>query len=85
MSRWTPTDFQQLQALLGPDRFLTGESELILHARDESHHPEHKPDVVIYPQNAQEISMVLKFANERKIPVTPWGAGTSMEANPVPV
>lgn len=85
MSRWTPADVQQLQSLLGPDRVLTGESELILHARDESHHPEHKPDVVIYPHHAQEISMVLQFANERKIPVTPWGAGTSMEANPVPV
>ncbi len=79
------TDLQQLQALLGPDRVLTGESELLIHARDESHHPEHKPDAVIYPQNTEEISKILKFANEQKIPVTAWGAGTSMEANPVPV
>lgn len=78
-------DLQQLQALLGPDRLLTGESELNLHARDESHHDEHQPDAVIYPQNVQEISEILKFANAKKIPVTPWGAGTSLEANPVPV
>ncbi len=76
---------QELQDLLGPERVLTGESELLIHARDESHHPEHKPDVVIYPQSAEEISKILRFANARKIPVTPWGAGTSMEANPVPV
>lgn len=78
-------DLEDLQALLGPGRVLTGESELLLHARDESHHPEHKPDAVIYPQSAEEIAHILRFANERKIPVTAWGAGTSMEANPVPV
>jgi D-lactate dehydrogenase (cytochrome) len=85
MSRWTSEDLQRLQALLGSDRVLIGDSELALHARDESHHPEHKPDVVIYPQDAHEIVRILQFANERKIPITPWGAGTSMEANPVPV
>lgn len=81
----TAIHLQRLQALLGPDRVLTGESELNLHSRDESHHDEHKPDVVIYPQNAQEVTQILKFANEHKIPVTAWGAGTSLEANPVPV
>lgn len=79
------TELQELQALLGPERVLTGESELLIHARDESHHPEHKPDAVIYPQSAQEISKILRFANERSIPVTAWGAGTSMEANPIPI
>ncbi|MCS7198590.1 MAG: FAD-binding oxidoreductase [Candidatus Bipolaricaulota bacterium] len=79
------TDLQELRALLGPERVLTGESELLIHARDESHHPEHKPDAVIYPQSAEEISQILRFANERKIPVTAWGAGTSLEANPVPI
>jgi D-lactate dehydrogenase (cytochrome) len=81
----TDVELQDLQALLGPERVLTGESELLIHARDESHHPEHKPDAVIYPQSTEEISKILKFANERRIPVTAWGAGTSLEANPVPV
>ncbi len=85
MSPSASADLQQLQAWLGADRVLTGESELGLHARDESHHPEHKPDAVIYPQNTEEVSKILQFAHERKIPVTAWGAGTSLEANPVPL
>ncbi|MCI2429346.1 FAD-binding oxidoreductase [Candidatus Acetothermia bacterium] len=85
MSRLTTKDVQQLQTLLGSDRVLTGESELSIHSRDESHHPEHKPDAVIYPQDATEVSKILRWANEHKIPVTAWGAGTSLEANPVPV
>ncbi|MCS6903325.1 MAG: hypothetical protein NZO41_03495, partial [Candidatus Bipolaricaulota bacterium] len=68
MSQLTTKDFQELQKLLGPDRVLTGESELSIHSRDESHHSEYKPEAVIYPQDAQEISKILAFANERKIP-----------------
>jgi D-lactate dehydrogenase (cytochrome) len=40
---------------------------------------------VVWPQNAQEISVILKRANERHIPVTPWSGGSSLEGNPIPV
>jgi len=36
------------------------------------------PDVVVHPANAQEVSEVLKYANEHKIPVTTYGSGTSL-------
>ena len=36
------------------------------------------PDVVVHPANAGEISEVLNYANERKIPVTTYGSGTSL-------
>ncbi|MBI3659153.1 FAD-binding protein [Candidatus Acetothermia bacterium] len=78
-------DLSHLQSLVSSDRFSTGESELNLHARDESYHDEHRPDVVIYPTSAQEISKILAFANMKKIPVTAWGVGTSMEGNPIPL
>jgi glycolate oxidase len=35
-------------------------------------------DVVVLPANAQEISEVLKYANEHRIPVTTFGSGTSL-------
>ena len=63
----------------------TGESILDLHGKDESFHPRQKPEVVVWPLRAEEISDILKMANERRIPVTPWGAGTSLEGNPIPV
>jgi len=63
----------------------TGESILSLHSRDESSHPARKPDVVVWPLSTREISQILKLSNEEKIPVTPWGAGTSLEGNPIPV
>ena len=36
------------------------------------------PDVIVQPANAQEISEVLKYANEHKVPVTTYGSGTSL-------
>ncbi|MFX1273853.1 MAG: FAD-binding protein [Promethearchaeota archaeon] len=38
------------------------------------------PDVVLLPQSANQISKILKLANEHKIPVTPRGSGTSLSA-----
>jgi D-lactate dehydrogenase (cytochrome) len=43
------------------------------------------PDAVIWPLNESEVSHILKYANEGHIPVTAWGAGSSLEGNPLPV
>ncbi|MBC7262701.1 MAG: FAD-binding oxidoreductase [Chloroflexi bacterium] len=74
-----------LTNLLGPDRVSTRQADLDAHAQDESFHDPHPPDVVVWPQNAQEISAILKHANEKRIPVTPWSGGSSLEGNPIPV
>jgi len=38
------------------------------------------PDLVLLPQNSQQISEILKLANENKIPIYPRGSGTSLSA-----
>ncbi len=38
-----------------------------------------RPDIVVMPKSTIEVSKILKFAFENDIPVTPWGAGTSLE------
>lgn len=81
----TAKEIEIFTDIVGPDRISTGESVLELHGRDESFHQRRRPDVVIWPLNAEEISTILKIANEKRIPVTPWGAGTSLEGNPIPV
>jgi D-lactate dehydrogenase (cytochrome) len=74
-----------LTGLLGPDRVSATEADRDAHSQDESFHSPHRPDVVVWPENAQEISSVLKYASEHRIPVTPWGGGSSLEGNPIPV
>lgn len=74
-----------LRGLVGAERVSTGQSHLDLHSVDETYHKGHLPEVVVWPKSAEEVSRILKMANETMIPVTPWGAGTSTEGNPLPV
>ena len=84
-SKVTVQELEFIRSIVGPDRMSQGESILDLHSKDESFHLRKKPDLVVWPLSAEEISQILKLANERRIPVTPWGAGTSLEGNPIPV
>jgi D-lactate dehydrogenase (cytochrome) len=78
-------DIEMLKGLTAPDRFSTGESVKTLHARDQSRHVCMLPEAVLWPLNESEVSNILKHANEQRIPVTAWGAGSSLEGNPLPV
>jgi D-lactate dehydrogenase (cytochrome) len=75
----------QLKDLFPQNRYSTGESNRNLHSHDESMNDPCLPDVVLWPTSAEEVQKVLVLANDHKIPVTAWGAGTSLEGNPIPV
>jgi D-lactate dehydrogenase (cytochrome) len=81
----TNRELDFIKGIVGSERMSSGESVLDLHAKDESFHPRRRPDLVVWPLNAGEISQIIKMANKSRIPVTPWGAGTSIEGNPNPV
>jgi D-lactate dehydrogenase (cytochrome) len=76
---------KNLQSMVAPDRFSTGESVLDLHAVDQSQHAPSRPEAVIWPLDRSEVSAILKYANEHLIPITGWGSGSSLEGNPIPV
>ena len=78
-------DLSFLKKVVGEDRVSTGESNLEIHSHDESFHTGYMPEVVVWPQTTSEVSAIVAHANERRIPVTPWGVGTSLEGNPLPV
>jgi D-lactate dehydrogenase (cytochrome) len=75
----------RLRDLFPQNRYSTGESNRNLHSHDESFHDPCLPDVVLWPTSTEEVQKVLVLANDHQIPVTAWGAGTSLEGNPIPV
>ncbi len=75
----------QLTDILGASNISTAQADLDLHARDQSQHPAHPAEVVVWPETAQQVADTLRLANEQRIPVTPWGVGTSLEGNPIPL
>jgi D-lactate dehydrogenase (cytochrome) len=76
---------EELKTIIGEDHVSVNESILELHSKDESSHTPCMPDTVIFPQTKEDVSKVLKFANERKIPVVPFGLGTSLEGHVIPI
>lgn len=44
-----------------------------------------RPDVVVWPESTADVAVVLRYANEHDVPVTPYAAGTSIEGNAVPI
>jgi D-lactate dehydrogenase (cytochrome) len=66
------------------DRFSTGTSHRELHRRDISPHEGELPAGIIWPVTTEEVARILTWSYKNQIPVTPWGAGTSTEGNPVP-
>jgi D-lactate dehydrogenase (cytochrome) len=62
-----------------------GPSDLATHGEDLTYHPPRPPDAVVYPESAAEVAAVLAYANEQRIPVVPFGAGTSLEGHVIPV
>ena len=46
---------------------------------------EYLPDLVIQPETTEEVSKMVKIANQYKIPVYPRGSATSLSGGPLPV
>ena len=67
--------------LLGADRLGTGADVLAQHGRDESFHPEARPDVVVWPRSTDEAAAIVRLALEHGLPLIPFGAGTSLEGH----
>ena len=84
MSGLTATKQALLEAL-GEDGVRDGDSERDLHSSDLSFHAPHRPDLVVYPGSTEQVALVLALANEHRVPVTPFGVGTSLEGHVIPV
>ncbi|MBK8135086.1 MAG: FAD-binding oxidoreductase [Chloroflexi bacterium] len=72
-----------LRELAGAANVTTAQADLDLHNRDQSRHPDGNARAVIFATSAEQVSAVLRYCHEQRIPVTPWGVGTSLEGNPL--
>jgi glycolate oxidase len=75
--------YQELSSLLGSDIVSQEQSRLEANSRDKWF-ASHLPDVVVEPRSAEQVSRLLRFANEQRIPVTPRGAGYGYVGGCVP-
>ena len=84
MKKFTQDQISALAGLVDSQQFSIGQSNRELHLHDISAHQGVLPAGIIWPHTTEEVSRILTWAYEQEVPVTPWGAGTSTEGNPVP-
>ena len=72
----------ELKKLLN-SRFSTSISTRTNYARGEDTYDPILSKAVVFPETNEEASKILKLCNEHKIPVVPFGTGTSLEGNVV--
>ena len=54
------------------------------HGKDESWHPPHRPDAVVFPETSEEVVDIVRTCATHRTPVIAYGTGTSLEGNVIP-
>ena len=75
--------FEYLASIVGKKNAYDDEARLMAYSYDATR-ARYKPDAVIFPRNEEDVSKVLKYCNENKIPVTPRGAGSGFTGGSLP-
>ena len=71
-------DIDYLSSFISKDRIFAGDEVSNDFAHDELGGVEAKPDVLINVLNTEEVSKIMKYATDKKIPVVARGSGTDL-------
>lgn len=80
----TQDTISELKSLLG-ERLSTGQSVREIRGRDEAYSEPALPDAVAFPESTEEVSAIMKICSAHKVPVVPFGIGTSLEGHVIPI
>jgi alkyldihydroxyacetonephosphate synthase len=85
-------NWQELEAIVGRANVLADAESLDRHSYDawpvaakwkgQGKLP-YRPQVVVRPASPQQVSQVLHWASQQRVPVTPWGLGSSVTGAPL--
>ena len=70
----------ELKALLG-DRVSTSAAVREHHGKDESYFPYAPPDAVVFVRTTEEVRDVVNICRRHRVPMIPFGVGTSLEGH----
>jgi glycolate oxidase len=77
-----------LSRILGPSGVSSDPEKRAAYSLDETlprFEGEYRAEAVCFPENTEQVSRVMKYANDNGIPVTPRGAGTGLSGGAIPI
>jgi glycolate oxidase len=78
-------DIRMFESILDSSRVLVDEETRAAYGHDETEDLVHPPEVVLKPANTTEVSAILTYCNEKKIPVTAIGGRTGLSGGALSV
>ncbi|MCD4688250.1 MAG: FAD-binding protein [Desulfuromonadaceae bacterium] len=73
-----------IEDIVGAQHVSTADTDRLCYSYDATQR-QHRPDAVVWPSNAAEVSLLLKMANAEGIPVYPRGAGSGFTGGSLPI
>ncbi len=70
----------ELRDLFG-ERLSTAAAVRAHHGKDASYHAPRDPDAVVFARSTDEVSAVVRVCARHRVPIGPYGTGTSLEGN----
>ena len=81
----SPTVLKTIKETVGPENFLDSQEDRIAYSYDGTPLFRQLPDAIIVPQTVEDVSQVLKLANEERFAVVPRGSGSGLSGGSIPV
>ncbi|MCX2716930.1 FAD-binding protein [Helicobacter sp. MIT 21-1697] len=75
---------QAIKNIVGEENCYDDKAHLVAYCYDATRE-RYEPDAVVFPRNEQDVSLILAYCNEHKIPVIPRGAGSGFTGGALPV
>lgn len=75
---------KQLAAIFGSERVLDDVNVLEQYARDQSFAPRRMPDFVVFAEKVEEVTHLVKLANETLTPLIPYSSGLNFNGAALP-
>ncbi len=77
-TRVGPDLIEALHGIVG-QRLSTAMAVREQHGHDESYHPTHPPDVVVFPDSTDEVAATVRLCDRSGVPMVAFGTGTGVE------
>ena len=83
----SPEILAKIEEIVGGNNLTTDPDKMHPYSHDEEGDPHYQklPEAVVWVENTDQVSQIIKLANEARFPVTPRGAGTGLAAGASPL